>query len=105
MFFLPAVAALARQREMLAEIRADEAALRGDAAGRPALARAMLAFSEDPAGGQVRVDPARVDHLLGEPPSWRFPMLVFIGAALLLGAWLLWPWAAGARGAVLARAR
>ena len=44
---------------------------------RSALARAMLSFSDDSESGEVvGIDPARVDHLLGEPPSWRFPALL-----------------------------
>jgi hypothetical protein len=37
----------------------------------------MLSFSTDSESGEVvGIDPARVDHLLGEPPSWRFPALL-----------------------------
>jgi hypothetical protein len=85
MFFLPSVSKLGRQRQILAEISADESAIQASPANRPALARAMLNFSEsDASDGRVRLDPERVDHLLGEPPSWRFPTLVFLGAAFLL---------------------
>ena len=33
----------------------------------------------------VGFDPARVDYLLGEPPTWRFPTLMCIAAVALLG--------------------
>ena len=45
----------------------------------------MLSFSDgaDP-GGSAGIDPARVDHLLGEPPSWGFPgVLCLVGLSVL----------------------
>jgi hypothetical protein len=49
----------------------------------------MLTFSDagdsspgHPAPGGV--DPARIDALLGEPPSWRFPTLLCLVAGALL---------------------
>jgi hypothetical protein len=45
----------------------------------------MLSFSDSPAAAQgAGVDPARVDHLLGEPPSWRFPALLCLAATGVL---------------------
>jgi hypothetical protein len=46
----------------------------------------MLSFAEhsrpeDPTG----LDPARVDHLLGDPPGWRFPLLACALAFTVLG--------------------
>jgi hypothetical protein len=85
LFFVPGIADLGRQRELLAEISADESAIGPGAEGRSALARAMLTFADSPDRGEsVGIDPARVDHLLGEPPSWQFPMLAFLGALALL---------------------
>ena len=41
----------------------------------------------------VGLDPVRVDHLLGDPPPWRFPTLLFLAAlamiALLAGTAVL----------------
>jgi len=81
LFFLPAVKRLTHHELQLSEIGADESAL---AAGRPALARALLAM--EPHGG---IDPARVDRLLDEPDgtSWLFPAslcVIAIGALVLL---------------------
>jgi hypothetical protein len=54
----------------LVELGADESALTAAPENRSALARAMLGFASAASGG---IDLARVDHVLGEPPSWRFP--------------------------------
>ena len=44
----------------------------------------MLNFSEESNTGEsVGIDPARVDHLLGEPAGWRFPTLL-CGSALVV---------------------
>jgi Peptidase family M48 len=77
LFFLPGLAELARREEALAELSADESAINAAPGNRPALARAMLIFTEasrpdDPTG----IAPERVDHLLGDAPSWRFPLLL-----------------------------
>jgi beta-lactamase regulating signal transducer with metallopeptidase domain len=86
LFFLPAVRELRERQQILAEISADESAVGAAADGRPALARAMLSFSEGPAvGTSSGISPVRVDHLLGEQPDWRFPLLTCAVAALLLG--------------------
>jgi hypothetical protein len=46
----------------------------------------MLSFSESsPTAGSVGIDPRRVDHLLGEPPSWRCPTLLCVAAAAAVG--------------------
>ena len=90
LFFLPGLGTLFAQQRALAELSADESAIAEAPGNRPALARAMLVFSQesrpdDPAG----IDPERVDHLLGEPPSWTFPALVFalaVSVLVLLGA-------------------
>jgi hypothetical protein len=88
--FVPGLAALHRRQIELAELSADECAIAAAPENRAALARAMLSFAEhsrpeDPTG----LDPARVDHLLGDPPGWRFPLLVFgtgLGVLALLAA-------------------
>ena len=85
LFFLPGLAQLTQRREALAEISADESAIAAGPENRSALARAMLSFSDAPAAGDgVGIDPVRVDHLLGEPPAWRFPTLTFLSALLVL---------------------
>jgi Zn-dependent protease with chaperone function len=85
LFFLPAVRMLRRGQQMLTEISADENAISVAAGDRSGLARAMLHFSEAPeAGGTAGVEPARVDHLLGDAPGWRFPALMCTLAVVLL---------------------
>lgn len=82
---IPGLPALLERQRALAELSADESAVGADAGNRSALARAMLGFSDaaadEDAGG---IDPARVDYLLGEPPSWRFPSLLFLAAVGIL---------------------
>jgi beta-lactamase regulating signal transducer with metallopeptidase domain len=85
LFFLPAMTHLTRRGEALAEIGADESAVAPGPELRSALARAMLSFTEFPAAGPgVGIDPERVDHLLGEPPRWRFPTLLVLTAVALV---------------------
>jgi hypothetical protein len=77
LFFMPGLRELIRRHEALAELSADESAVNAGMENRAALARAMLSFSDDAESGEVvGIDPGRVDHLLGEPPSWRFPALL-----------------------------
>ena len=85
LFFLPGLAALVERQQALAELSADESAVNVAPANRPALARAMLSFSDTPgSSGSGGIDPARVDYLLGDPPSWRFPAILCVGAASVL---------------------
>jgi bla regulator protein blaR1 len=84
--FVPGLAALHREQLALAELSADEHAIVASPENRAGLARAMLSFAEhsrpeDPTG----FDPARVEHLLGDPPGWRFPLLVFGLGLCVLG--------------------
>lgn len=86
LFFLPGVNELFVRQRTLTELSADESAIAAAPGNRPALARAMLAFSEQSCPeAPTGVDPERVDHLLGEPPSWTFPLLVFAFAVAVLG--------------------
>jgi hypothetical protein len=86
LFYVPGLGELHRRQIALAELSADEHAIAAAPANRAALARAMLSFAErsladDPTG----LDPERVDHLLGDPPRWRFPLLVCAVAFTVLG--------------------
>lgn len=86
LFYVPGLGELNRRLQALAELSADEHAISGAPGNRAALARAMLSFAErsrvdDPTG----LDPERIDHLLGEPPSWRFPFLLCLLALCVLG--------------------
>jgi hypothetical protein len=85
LFFLPELGLLLERQQALAELSADESAVDGVPAQRSALARAMLSFSDAPTGdGGGGIDPARIDYLLGEPPSWRFPTLLCVAAVGVL---------------------
>jgi BlaR1 peptidase M56 len=94
LFFVPGLGELVRRQEALAELSADESAVAAAPENRSALARAMLSFADQSHDDDVvGVDPARVDYLLGEPPSWRFPVALCIGGlglvALLAAAGIL----------------
>jgi hypothetical protein len=81
LFFVPGLAELMRQHQALAELSADENAIGEEPANRSALARAMLSFTEASSeDDRIGIDPTRVDRLLGEPPSWRFPLLLSLVA-------------------------
>jgi Zn-dependent protease with chaperone function len=78
LFFMPGLAELGHRHQMLTELGADESAIAAGPASRSALASAMLAFS---GSGAVGFDAVRVDHVLGDPPNWRFPVLLCLVAA------------------------
>jgi Zn-dependent protease with chaperone function len=84
LFFVPGVGELGRREQALAELSADEGAINDAPENRSALARAMLTFSDSGGGDSVGIDPARVDYLLGRPPSWRFPALLCLAAAAVI---------------------
>ena len=81
LFFVPGLAELVRRQRAMAELSADEYAVGGNPENRPALARAMLSFADEPGSDDlVGIDPARVDYLLGDAPSWRFPAVLSLAA-------------------------
>jgi hypothetical protein len=85
LFFLPGLGGLVARQQALAELSADESAVGAAPANRSALARAILSFSDCPAlAHSTGVDPARVDYLLGDPPSWRFPALLCVALAAMI---------------------
>jgi hypothetical protein len=85
LFFVPELGDLVERQQALAELSADESAMSSAPANRSALARAMLSFSDTPASaGSIGIDPVRVDHLLGDPPSWRFPALMCLAGASVI---------------------
>jgi Zn-dependent protease with chaperone function len=70
LFFLPALRRLERRYAELAELAADEAAVR--TAGSAPLASALRKLSaSDHPDGTVALAPERVDHLCGVPTRWR----------------------------------
>lgn len=91
LFFLPIMRHVADRYGALAEMAADEAAVRhcGD---RAALASAIITFDERAPAGAVGIAPERVDHLLGQPPQWQLSLsllaagIVTLAAVAVLGA-------------------
>lgn len=83
LFFLPALRRLALRYESLAELAADESAVRRSG-GAPALARAMMVFGERADASVVGIAPERVDHLLGTAPRWQLPAALLVTAAITL---------------------
>jgi hypothetical protein len=85
LFFVPRLGELFERQQAMAELSADETAVNAGVGNRSALARAMLSFADGAAAGNAAgVDPARVDYLLGEAPSWRFPAGLCLAAAFVL---------------------
>jgi hypothetical protein len=84
LFFMPAVRRLTERYGALAELAADEAAVREH--DRSTLAAALLSFGEarNPAV-VVGVAPERIDHLLGRPPRWELPVSLLVGSAVAIG--------------------
>lgn len=88
-FFLPALRHLRTRYAALAELAADEAAIRRLGGPQP-LASAMLAFGERSSGAVVGFSAERVDHLLGLGPRWQLSpamlLWMFVTVTGLAGA-------------------
>jgi BlaR1 peptidase M56 len=84
LWFLPALRRLTERYGALAELAADEAAVREH--DRGTLAAALLSFGEarNPAG-VVGIAPERVDHLLGRAPRWELPVSLLAGSVVAIG--------------------
>jgi Zn-dependent protease with chaperone function len=83
LFFLPVLRQLADRYAALAELAADEAAVRRSRTRQP-LAAALLAFEEAPSASVVGIAPERVDHLLGKRARWNLPIALLAGAGVTL---------------------
>jgi bla regulator protein blaR1 len=83
LFFLPVLRQLADRYAALAELAADEAAVRRSRTRQP-LAAALLAFEEVPNASVVGIAPERVDHLLGKRARWELPVALLVGAGVTL---------------------
>lgn len=83
LFFLPVLHALSDRSATLAELLADDAAVEACAGDPAPLAAAMLMFGADPQESVVGIAPERVDRLMGQPCSWRAPVL--LAATSLVG--------------------
>jgi Zn-dependent protease with chaperone function len=84
LLFVPTLRYLVQRQQALAEIGADEGAMLADGVDRSALASAMLSFSQATDAEGIGIDPERIDNLLGEPTSWRFPLALCIATAAAL---------------------
>jgi hypothetical protein len=84
LFFLPILGRLAQRYEELAEVAADEAALRTSGDDGGSLAGALLAFDARAPAASVGVAAERVDHLMGDAPRWRVPLAVLAGGLLTI---------------------
>lgn len=85
LFFMPILPRLVERYGSLAELAADEAALRDR--DPSVLAAALLSFGERGApAGAVGIAPERVDHLLGRGPTWELPVSVLLGSLATVGA-------------------
>lgn len=82
LFFMPALRRLGERYAALAELAADEAAIRGGGAGT--LTSALLSFGGGPgAHAVVGISPERADHILGATePRWELPLSLFAGVLL-----------------------
>ncbi|HEY2598539.1 MAG TPA: M56 family metallopeptidase [Candidatus Dormibacteraeota bacterium] len=94
--FLPGPGPLSERYADLAELRADQAAVRASDGNSAPLASALLVFDENGPPGVSGISPERVDSLLGEFASPRVPLLLLAGsvaalAALAAAIWSLSP--------------
>jgi hypothetical protein len=74
LFFVPVLRPLCDRYGDLAELRADDAAVRACAGEKAPLASALLTFEASGSPEVVGISPERVDSLLGIPVSWRLPL-------------------------------
>lgn len=91
LFFLPVMHRLGERFAALAELAADQAAVRASGGTQP-LASALLAFGDLGAARVIGVSAERVDHLSGERIRWELPVSLLAGATVTvagLGALIL----------------
>ena len=85
LFFAPAVRALVRRYDALAELAADDHALAAVGGDRAVVASAMLAFDGS-------VAPERADHVLGASPEWAMPVALSALTATAVAGLALLVW-------------
>jgi hypothetical protein len=93
-FFLPVLKALCDRYADVAELSADQAAVRASGGQEAPLASALLIFDESAPPGVSGISPERVDSLLGEPTCWRLPVVRLAGSlgalvVLSVAIWLI----------------
>jgi hypothetical protein len=92
LFFVPVLRALGERYSDVAELGADEAAVRASAGDQAPLASALLVFEANSNPDVAGISPERVDSLLGAPARWRLPgrlMTASLGSLSGLSA-LIW---------------
>ncbi|MCW3028950.1 MAG: peptidase Ste24p [Solirubrobacterales bacterium] len=92
LFFLPVLRPLGDRYGLVAELNADDAAVRASAGDKAPLAAAMLAFDSSGPSQGAGISPERVDSLLGEAGQWRLPVSWVAASVLALSclAALMW---------------
>jgi BlaR1 peptidase M56 len=89
-FFLPILRRLSDRYCAMAELAADDAAVRTTRGGGATLASALLSFNATAhPHGAVGIAPERVDHLMGRTPTWQLPgtlLVCGLGTVLVLAA-------------------
>lgn len=96
LFFLPALKPLSDRYVELAELRADDAAVRSAAGDRASLASAMLAFEAGAPAGSSGISPERVDSLLGVSPRKHLPTALVTTSVGALAVLVVLVWRASA---------
>lgn len=86
LFFLPVLRRLTERYAALAELAADAAAVRGSRNDTRPLASALLVFEGAAHPAVVGIAPERVDHLLGERPSWELPLALLAWSLVVVVA-------------------
>ena len=102
LFFVPVLRSLFDRYADLAELNADDAAVRASAGRQGPLASALLVFDESAPPGVSGISSARVDSLLGEPRRWRLPAGLMVASVAALSALGLLVWQASAVASVRA---
>jgi len=92
LFFLPVLRALRDRYGELAELTADDAAVRASAGDRGPLASALLLFEASGPPQVAGISPQRVDSLLGQPVQWRLPSWLIATSLLGLSSVIVLLW-------------
>jgi Zn-dependent protease with chaperone function len=95
LFFVPVLRPLGDRYGDLAELRADEAAVRAAAGEKGPLASALLIFEANGPAHGAGISPERVDSLLGQPAQWRLPPWLLATSLASLSGLAVLMWRAG----------
>lgn len=92
LFFVPALSPLSDHYTELAEMRADDTAIRAAAGDRAPLASALLRFDAEAPGGSAGISADRVDSLLGIPSRKPLPTALIAASAAALTVMIVLVW-------------